>query len=202
MNGVVMSLQPLVAADLDRVLAWRNQAHVRANSRSDAVITPEEHQRWFARIEADAGCVVYRVNQNDRAVGVCHYQGVQSPETALSYYLGADHLWPGTGVLLQWLAVEQAFQRLAIRCLVAEVLDHNQTPQRLHQLFAFERMGPDAQPVQRGGKTIPVQCFQLTDARWRARRESVLNALPAPTRAATQRCQLWPPTRSTTGVHA
>lgn len=200
MSGVTMSLQPLAAADLDRVLAWRNQAHVRANSRNDAVITPAEHQQWFVGIEADPQCAAYVVHQNERPVGVCHYQGLHKPETALSYYLGADHLWPGTGVLLQWLAVEQAFQRLAVRCLWAAVLDPNQTPQRLHQLFAFEQEGPSEPPVQRAGQTIPVQCFRLTRERWLARREAVLNALPAPTRTATARCALWPPIISPTGV--
>jgi UDP-4-amino-4,6-dideoxy-N-acetyl-beta-L-altrosamine N-acetyltransferase len=185
MSGVTMSLQPLQPDDLDLVLAWRNQPHVRANSRCDAVITPEEHRRWFASIESDARRAAYRVDQNNRPVGICHYQGLQTPATALSYYLGADHVWPGTGVLLQWLAVEQAFQRLGVRCLAAEVLEHNQAPQRLHRLFAFEQAEPGEHAVLR---------FRLTRDRWLARRETVWNALPAPTRAATSRCQLWPPT--------
>lgn len=187
-----MALRPMAETDLDTVLAWRNLPQVRANSRSDAVIAREEHQRWFARIQSDPACAAYLVLQDGRDIGVCHYQGLHTPITALSYYVGVDRLWPGTGVLLQWLALEQAFQRLAVECLVAEVLEHNQAPQRLHHLFAFEHTGASPNPVQRAGQAISVQCFRLPREHWLAQRETVLNSLPAPTRAATDRCQLWP----------
>lgn len=42
-------LRLLESADLPATLAWRNQDHIRKWFLTTAVITPEQHQNWFAR---------------------------------------------------------------------------------------------------------------------------------------------------------
>ena len=104
----------------------------------------------------------------------------------LAHYLGAntddtDHRI----AVLDRMVREQAFTVLRAEEVVAEVLEPNRAPQRLHDLFRFVAEGRRREPLQRGEDIIQVLTWRLTRDRWAEQRESVLASLPKQVHAAT-----------------
>jgi diamine N-acetyltransferase len=69
----VITLRPLVEADLEMTLAWRNRDDVRCYFVHSEVITPEQHAAWYA---------AYRSRQDDR-VWIVAADGVPCGQVSL-----------------------------------------------------------------------------------------------------------------------
>src|SRR5262245_16001725 len=94
-----VTLRPIVAADKDQILRWRNAPHVAEYMYTNHEISQEEHDRWFARaltrddakywiIEADgAGVGLASIYAIDRVNQRCYW----------AFYLG-DQSAQGRGV--------------------------------------------------------------------------------------------------------
>jgi UDP-4-amino-4,6-dideoxy-N-acetyl-beta-L-altrosamine N-acetyltransferase len=180
----VCSLVPLDRERIELVRSWRNLERIRANMFTCEPITAEGQVAWFAGLAGDASRRVYLFEQDGRAIGVLTYNGIGSACASIGYYLGEEQVWPGTGLLLEYAALEQAFVALGIDEVVAEVLEANRSPQRLHEQFRFLAEGRRAEPLLRGGEVIQVLTWRMARSRWAEQREAVLASLPRQVRAA------------------
>ncbi|MBW7861418.1 MAG: UDP-4-amino-4,6-dideoxy-N-acetyl-beta-L-altrosamine N-acetyltransferase [Rhodocyclaceae bacterium] len=190
MGYPVLSLRPLAREDIERVRCWRNQERIRRNMLSDAQISVAGQQAWFEALTTDPGRRHLLVELDGHPVGCLYYARIRERQAELGYYLGEERIWPGTGVLLELAALDHAFDRLELDTLFAEVLEHNPGPQRLHDLFGFERVGVREAVVVRDGEPLAALRFRYRNEDWRARRAAVLAALPRPVREAAARMEI------------
>lgn len=145
--GVVIEVGPdrlraLRADDCERLLAWRNQTHIRAVSFSQGEIDPETHRAWFARVLARTDGLWCVFERGGLPLG--HVNAVRDGEAPTcwrwSFYIGATDAPPGAGTAMLGLMIEALRRRGDVRCVLAETLAGNGASERLHEKLGFARL--------------------------------------------------------------
>lgn len=180
----VCAVRPLGQEDLERVRRWRNQERIRRNMYNSAPISAEEQQRWFAGLAGDASRHYSLFLLDENPIGCLYYTAIRDGEAQLGYYLGEERIWPGTGLLLELTALDYAFARLGLETLLAEVLEFNTGPQKIHDLFGFERLGRLPAALSRDGQALGAIGFRYRRLDWQAGRDAVVQRLPRQIREA------------------
>lgn len=75
LEGFGIRLQPLEFEDLEKVRAWRNAEHVRANFEYQKIISPAEQADWFRQL--DPACNFYWVIWTaQESIGIVHAKDI------------------------------------------------------------------------------------------------------------------------------
>lgn len=128
-------LRPLEESDLELILHWRNAPTVRQAMFSQHEISWDEHQAWFRREQVDESkrCFLY-LNQNNEANGVVcftNYDALQ--RSAFWGFYASPGAIPGTGLRMSLDALDEAFNKLGLEKLSAEVLATNLRSLDMHK---------------------------------------------------------------------
>lgn len=136
-------LRPLAEPDRDRTLAWRNSDRVRVNMYTDHLIAADEHARWFAAALAATTARHLIFECAGRALGLVSFTNIDArhERCTWAFYLGETDVPRGTGSVMEFLALDHAFDRIGVRKLCCEVFAFNAGVVRLHEKFGFEREG-------------------------------------------------------------
>ena len=174
---------PIDASHLLTVWQWRNSDRVRENMHYDKLITWDEHEHWFEALLQDVNreCWIYR--QHLRPVGVLNFSDTQQATMQWGCYLGEVNCAPGSGLILEWAALEYALKKVGCEALEAQVLSFNTSALKLHKLFDYERIKIEAGGLRhRSDQTAvseyKIHFFYYAMRKWQAHREKVLAKLP------------------------
>jgi|APFre7841882724_1041349.scaffolds.fasta_scaffold140250_1 UDP-4-amino-4,6-dideoxy-N-acetyl-beta-L-altrosamine N-acetyltransferase len=173
-----MPLRPLTELDLPVVRAWRNSPEVRASSYSRHIITEAEHASWFASLRDNPRVRAYVYMDNEGVPsGVVSFTDYR-PEAGSSHwgFYAAPGAPRGTGTGLAVCALDEAFDRLGLHKLNAEVLSNNGQSIRFHEKLGFRREGLFRENFFDGAAYIDVVRFGLTDREWRAGRAAIVRS--------------------------
>src|ERR1044072_7832665 len=66
----MFGLRDLREEDKSMILRWRNHPETATYMYTDHQITEEEHERWFTKIQRDASCRYWILQNNGKDVGV------------------------------------------------------------------------------------------------------------------------------------
>ena len=185
---------PFAAEHLKLVWQWRNSARVRVNMHYDKLITWQDHQVWFEALQADPSRKFWVYCQHQRPIGVLNFSGVNTDMAQWGCYLGETDVLPGSGLVLEWAALEYISALRSCAALEAQVLSFNLAAIKLHKLFGYE-----AVKTEKGGlRQLPdstdlrpydVLHFRYASATWRDNRLKVLSRLPKPIQNVMQHIQ-------------
>lgn len=136
-------LKPMSHADLDLVLAWRNDPRVRANMYTNHVITTEEHHRWFEAASRDPSKrLLMCVDESDVPVGVVTFSDIdQVHKRATWAFYSGESARRGVGSEMERLALDLAFGDLGLEKLNCEVLSFNMPVIEFHRKYGFRVEG-------------------------------------------------------------
>lgn len=180
----VCGVRSLTQEDLEQVRGWRNQERIRNNMYTSEPISPAQQQSWFAGLEGDASRHYSLFVQDEKPIGCLYYTAIHDGNAQLGYYLGEERIWPGTGLLLELVALDYAFERLGLTTLWAEVLEFNKGPRKIHDFFGFERIGTRPGATFRDGKPIAAVRFRYERESWCVQRTKISTQLPKQVREA------------------
>lgn len=176
------ALRPLAEADRVRLLAWRNQDHIRRNMYTHHRISRDEHDRWFDRaLEAvTARYLIFELRA--RPVGFVSFTGIDHTHGRCNwaFYLGEADVPRGTGAAMEYLALDHAFDTVGVDKLCCEVLGFNAGVVRLHQRFGFHQEGLLERHHRRDGEAHDVVLLARFADGWRADRAAIAETLFAP----------------------
>lgn len=171
-------LRPMVDADLEQVLAWRNHADIRAHMYTQHEITLEEHRAWWDRVKAAPKSTFFLYERAGQTLGYVAFSEIaRGPDTATWGFYTATDAPKGTGSLMTFCAMDMAFGPLALRKLNAEVIGRNAASLRLHESFGFQREGLFREHVLIGDKLGDVHRLALFSRDWAALRPAKLQSL-------------------------
>lgn len=163
------ALRPMVDADLERVLGWRNHPDVRRWMYTSHEIELDEHRRWFRGASQDERrhLLVYELDGEPCGyVNVTSEGGPGGPGT-WGFYLSPDAP-RGAGRGLGLAALRYAFEVVGLGELRGEALSSNVNSIAFHRRLGFteteERLGHH---VAEDGERHDVSCFQLSRGAWR-----------------------------------
>ena len=172
-------LRKLTEHDINQVLTWRNSDRIRVNMYTDRLITVAEHQRWFHRIKDDATVSYCIVERQSRPIGLINFTQIDRRHSTCiwGFYLGETDLPRGSGTIMGYLAMKQAFQELKIRKVSGEVLDYNEGSLKLFRRLGFVEEGRKRQHVLKNGRYVDVIPFSLLADEWNGREKSRVEQL-------------------------
>jgi UDP-4-amino-4,6-dideoxy-N-acetyl-beta-L-altrosamine N-acetyltransferase len=160
-------LRPADDADMEMILAWRNQEANRLSSNHAHVISPEEHQAWWQRTKADPSRRVLVFLQDDEPCGVASFFDIDwtARTGAWGFYLdgeGPRGKDLGTWIGLMQEGVAYAFDELGLQELTAEVLDGNPGVRAMNRRLGFVEDAPVQKDID--GRQLTVYPLRMTRA--------------------------------------
>lgn len=148
-------LRPATEMDKESVRVWRNHPLVRAVSLTRDVISPEDHDRYWASLQDNETRKVLMYERGGVAAGVVTFfdiaggsagQAQDTPCSAMwGYYLDNAGLEERGELLPAWIqiqreAVRYAFGEMGLDQLDGEVLDANEAVRRMNTRNGFEEI--------------------------------------------------------------
>ncbi|MEX3071990.1 UDP-4-amino-4,6-dideoxy-N-acetyl-beta-L-altrosamine N-acetyltransferase [Vibrio alginolyticus] len=142
MSSKRMEFTPLAADDLEMILEWRNAPEVRSKMYTTHEISLEEHNAWFERLKEDKTKIYFIAKINNVPVGVVGFSEVNQVHGIATWAFYASPTAPrGTGSLMEYYALEYAFENLKLHKLRCEVIAFNKVVIKLHKKFGFVEEG-------------------------------------------------------------
>lgn len=130
--------------DKQKVLGWRNQERIRENMYTDHIITEEEHDNWISQVLKDKSEKNYVIAEyQNQPVGLVSFTNINRKNGICywGFYLGDTSSPRGSGFVIEFMALEYAFERLSIRKIYCEIFAFNKAVIKQHTRFGFEQEG-------------------------------------------------------------
>lgn len=137
------NLRSMIDSDLEQVLEWRNSERVRENMYTDSLISFEEHQDWFQKVLYDQTAIYKIFEFQNRAVGVANAVQIdlKNSKCFWAFYLGETNIPNGSGAIMEFLFLEELFEKIKIRKISCEIFEFNASTIKLHKKFGFQQEG-------------------------------------------------------------
>jgi UDP-4-amino-4,6-dideoxy-N-acetyl-beta-L-altrosamine N-acetyltransferase len=164
-------LRPIQESDLPIILAWRNSPRIRMAMFNEDIITLEEHQKWFQRIQSDPNAIYLIFEIGSFPVGTVNFTSIdrKNQRCLWGFYIGLEDLPKGTGFRMGCLALDYAFELLNMRKICGEVLANNLPSRNFHRKLGFSEEGHFKEHVLKGDTYHDVVLFSLLKNDWLAR---------------------------------
>lgn len=165
-------LRPVEPSDKSSLLAWRNSEPVRRNMYTDHLITPEEHDRWFASAQGHPNASYMVFALRGTPVGFSAFTGInrEHQRCTWGFYLGVEGLPKGTGSALGYLSLAYAFDTLRMYKLSSEAFAFNRGSIGLHRKLGFKEEGHLVEHYIKHGKREDIICFAKFHKQWESDR--------------------------------
>ncbi len=176
-----VSLRPLEAEDVDRVLQWRNQDHVRRFMFHPDIISHEQHIAWLAntlkRDDADYQIVLF----DGQPAGLADAVNIDADSASCEwgFYLGEKDLPKGSGTLLALHMLDHIFDNHPVNTIRAEVFAFNNASNKLHEKVGFTPDPDNDSSRMHEGEEKAVLAWRLERTDWHQARTQLLQSLQA-----------------------
>lgn len=168
------TLKALTDDQVPLILNWRNEPRVRQNMYTTHLISEVEHIAWWEKIKNRADTKYYLFERGGSPYGVVAFTQIDlvSKHAMWAFYTAPDAP-KGTGSLMEYLALEHAFNVLLLNRLYCEVLSFNKPVIRLHKKFGFEQEGILREHHKGQDGYNDIYCLGILNREWQALRESM-----------------------------
>jgi UDP-4-amino-4,6-dideoxy-N-acetyl-beta-L-altrosamine N-acetyltransferase len=169
-----MEFNPLTESDLEMILTWRNAPEVRENMYTRHEISREEHNAWFDRLQKDQTKAYFLAVLNLEPVGVVGFSEINKVQGISTWAFYASPKAPrGSGSLMEYYALEYAFNELKLHKLRCEVLSFNRTVIKLHKKFGFIEEGNHRDAFYDGDQYHDVVHLGIFAREWQESKEEI-----------------------------
>ncbi len=166
-NARTRSVRAMTAADLGTVLGWRNHPAVRRHMFTQQEIGIDEHRLWFERSSGDPRRHLLLYEEAHQPLGFVGLTVCDSASRVADWgFYAAPDAPRGTGRALGRLALEHAFDRLALHKVCGRALDDNQSSIAMHLALGFAQEGVLREQFLIGQRHHAVICFGLLEREW------------------------------------
>lgn len=135
-------LRKMATSDLDMIRSWRNNPDVRRFMYTRHEISKDEHTLWWQRVSELNNFVSLIFEYNNVSMGYVSFSNINilDKKCDWAFYLSKDAI-RGIGSLVEFLALEYAFEKILINKLKCEVFSFNQSVIKMHHKFGFSEEG-------------------------------------------------------------
>ena len=167
-------LIPLNDKHLEMVLDWRNTPAVRKNMYTNHIISMPEHLQWFHSMQSDPTKKYFVFQMNESPLGVVGFSEINRVKGVASWAFYANpEAIRGTGSLMEFSALEYAFNELSLHKLRCEVLAFNLPVIKLHQKFGFKVEGEHRDAHFDGQQYHNVVHLGILNTEWKELRDKL-----------------------------
>ena len=169
---------PIKENNLQMILDWRNAPEVRENMYTSHEISITEHKRWFDCLEKDNSKAYFIATINGTECGVVGFSEINSVKgvATWAFYCSPNAL-RGSGSLMEFFALEYAFNKLHLHKLRCEVLSFNKAVVKLHTKFGFIIEGQHRDAFYRDEKYHDIIHLGIMENEWKEHRTTMQKKL-------------------------
>lgn len=167
-------LRAIKSEELELMLSWRNAPTVRANMYTAHEIGLTEHLAWWEKIQGSSDQQYFMYELDALPLGIVAFNRIDKINKNSSWAFYASTNAPrGTGIKMEYLALEYAFNKLCLHKLCCEVLEFNSAVIKLHEKFGFKVEGIFRE--QHKSEDIFIDIFRLgmLSTEWSVKREEM-----------------------------
>ena len=166
----MIEVRDLRAEDKEKIRNWRNSPDISKNMLTDQYISPEDHEKWFARIMADPTVRYWMIMFDGQDVGLCNLDQIDEQHRRCSWgFYIADEAGKGIGGIVENFVLRYVFEDLRLNKLYGEVLATNQRMLALHKFFGLTVEGCLRQHVIKDGVPTDIYCVAMLREEWESR---------------------------------
>lgn len=165
-------LRPLEEGDTANIVRWRNEDEVRRNLFSQALLTEEQHLRYFRSVVQCGRCKQYVIVLNDEPptdIGTVFLKNIDLGQKQAEFGIfigerscrGRNLSLPATDAIL-----EIAFEELGLDRVYLSVIGDNISAIKTYRRVGFREYGRDANAFRRESGSVDVIHMDLTKAQW------------------------------------
>ncbi|HCJ28764.1 MAG TPA: UDP-4-amino-4,6-dideoxy-N-acetyl-beta-L-altrosamine N-acetyltransferase [Pseudomonas sp.] len=156
----------MVAADLERVLAWRNHPEVRRYMYTQHEIPLDEHTRWFDKASKNPERHLLVYERASTPLGFINIHQIAPGGIGDWGFYAAPDAPKGTGRLLGQAALQYAFIEAGLHKICGQALAYNERSIRFHRSLGFLQEGLLRHQHFDGQHHHDVVCFGLLANEW------------------------------------
>lgn len=165
-SSLLSQIRPMVCADLELVLTWRNHPDIRRYMYTQHEITLAEHQRWFERTLPDPKKHLLVFETNHQPLGFVNFNETGIGGIADWGFYAAPDAPKGSGRQLGRAALNHAFTQLKLHKICGQALAYNERSIQFHQTLGFQQEGILRDQHFDGERHHHVICFGLLGHEW------------------------------------
>jgi UDP-4-amino-4,6-dideoxy-N-acetyl-beta-L-altrosamine N-acetyltransferase len=162
------TLRAVTKQDLDALREWRNDPSIRPFMLTQHEITQPEHEAWFAAASADPARRLVIAEQDAAPFGYVQFSGVAENGVADWGFYTRPGAPKGSGKKLGKLALDFAFDELALHKVRGQALAFNSASIAMHQKLGFAEEGLFREEYLIEGVWRDLVCFGLLRDMWRS----------------------------------
>ncbi len=135
-------LTEITENDLREILDWRNEPEVRKNMYTSHEISWEEHLNWYKKLLSDDSRICLKCIHDNSTLGIVNFIGLskENMNAFWGFYAKVDAP-RGAGVIIEYEALQYAFETLNLHKLNCEVIAFNKTVLNMHKKTGFVQEG-------------------------------------------------------------
>ena len=164
-------LRPMVTADTDMVLQWRNSDRVRPFMYSDAIISDDEHKAWFDATLRDPSCKYLICEYEQAPIGQTSFTEIKEKQGTCmwGFYIGETKAPRGSGTIMGYLSMNYILDQVKLNQVAGQVLEFNKQSQRLFRRLGFREGKRLHGHAEKNGQKIDALTFFLSARDWRTK---------------------------------
>lgn len=160
-------LRDIKDEELELMRCWRNEPSVRENMYTRHVISSEEHRQWWDRVVKDPTRRYFMYEAASLPLGIVAFTDIDSLNMNASWAFYASPQAPrGTGMKMEFLALDYAFLQENLHKLYCEVLAFNEAVIKLHKKFNFSVEGIFREHHKVGDQFVDIYRLGLMSEEW------------------------------------
>lgn len=160
-------LLPLNECHLKMVLDWRNEPAVRKNMYTSHEISFPEHKSWFDSLAGNKTKAYFIAVIDGVESGVLGFSNINSVKGIATWaFFTSPTAKRGSGSLMEFYALDYAFNKLSLHKLKCEVLSFNQAVVKMHCKFGFIVEGQHRDAFFDGSKYHDIVHLGVFSSEW------------------------------------
>ncbi len=162
-------LRVIRAEELELMRAWRNAPAVRRNMYTRHEIGAEEHLKWWEAVSRREDSEYFMFEHHGQPLGIVGFNRIDRRNMNASWaFYAAPEAPRGTGTRMEYLALNHAFDVLALHKLDCEVLAFNKPVIELHKKFGFQVEGVLREQYRDASGFIDIYRLGILAEEWRS----------------------------------
>jgi len=137
-----ISLRPIAETELEQTRAWANAPELQRLILRVGDVSHEDQRRWFERLQADDGRMVFAVFENGHHVGNTGFYHWDRVHMRAEFWILLGHSpsrGRGHGGVVLQLMLAHGFYTMGLNKIFLHVGEGNLPAQRLYAKFGFRR---------------------------------------------------------------
>jgi UDP-4-amino-4,6-dideoxy-N-acetyl-beta-L-altrosamine N-acetyltransferase len=163
LDGII---RPMISADLEQVLTWRNHSEIRRYMLSPSEILFAHHARWFERVSTDFTRHLFIYEENGQSLGFVQFERTGCVEVSNWGFYAAPDAPKGTGKKLGTVALNYAFSTLGMHKVCGQALAFNEASIGLHSKLGFRQEAVLREQHRVEDEYYDLLCFGLLCREW------------------------------------